>query len=101
VLPVEQRKPGAISRAGGAPESLNRYVDRYTGLLKKQVGVGVCEGNATVEPVEDAEEKYRWRLVHDNGNLIAESGQGYASRQKAKQGLTSVRTNAPGAPVES
>jgi len=57
--------------------------------------------DATVELFEDAEGKYRWRLVHDNGNLIADSGQGYSSKQKAKQGLTSVRTNAPGAPVES
>ena len=56
--------------------------------------------NATFELFADAEGKWRWRLVHDNGNIIADGGQGYASKQKAKQGLRSVQTNAPGADVE-
>ncbi len=56
--------------------------------------------DAVFELYEDAEEKWRWRLVHDNGNIVADCGQGYSSKQKAKQGLESVKTNAPGAPVE-
>jgi amphi-Trp domain-containing protein len=56
--------------------------------------------NATFELFEDSAGEYRWRLRHDNGNIIADSGQGYSSKQKAKQGLRSVRRNAPGAPVE-
>jgi uncharacterized protein YegP (UPF0339 family) len=56
---------------------------------------------ATFELYEDNEGKYRWRLRHDNGNIIADSGGGYASRQKAKQGIESVRNNAPEADVES
>jgi len=55
---------------------------------------------ATFELYEDAEGKWRWRLVHDNGNIIGDGGQGYSSKQKAKQGLRSVKTNALGAPVE-
>ncbi|MFO7926112.1 MAG: HVO_2922 family protein [Halobacteriota archaeon] len=54
---------------------------------------------ATFELFEDAGGKWRWRLVHDNGNIIADSGEGYASKQKANQGLDSVRSNAPGAYV--
>ena len=54
---------------------------------------------ATFELYEDREAKYRWRLVHENGNIIADSGEGYASRQKAKQGIESVRKNAPDADV--
>ena len=57
--------------------------------------------NATAELFADKAGKWRWRLVHDNGNIIADSGQGYSSKQKAKQGLQSVKTNAPGAPVET
>ncbi len=57
--------------------------------------------NATAELFADRAAKWRWRLVHDNGNIIADSGQGYSSKQKAKQGLQSVKTNAPGAPVET
>lgn len=41
--------------------------------------------------------KWRWRLVHRNGNIIAASGQGYVSRQKAEQGMASVMRNAPDA----
>ena len=48
--------------------------------------------------VDDADE-HRWRLVHDNGNIIADSGEGYATVQKARQGLRSVKENAPGADV--
>ena len=54
---------------------------------------------ATFDLYEDNAEEWRWRLVHDNGNIIADSSQGYASKQKAKQGLESVRNNAPGAHV--
>ena len=43
---------------------------------------------------------WRWRLVHRNGNVLADSGQSYASRQKARQGVESVRTNAGGAEIE-
>jgi len=56
--------------------------------------------NAVFELYEDNEGKWRWRLVHDNGNIISDGGQGYASKQKAKQGLQSVQTNALGAPIE-
>jgi hypothetical protein len=55
---------------------------------------------ATFELYRDREGKYRWRLRHDNGNVLADSGEGYASKQKARQGIESVKTNAPEAAVE-
>jgi len=55
--------------------------------------------NATFEVYTDAAAEWRWRLVHDNGNVIADSGEGYASRQKATQGIESVKRNAPDAEV--
>jgi hypothetical protein len=55
---------------------------------------------ATFELYEDGAGQYRWRLRHSNGNIIADSGEGYASKQKAKQGIESVQTNAPEADVE-
>jgi len=55
--------------------------------------------DATFELFADSADKWRWRLVHDNGNIIGDGGQGYSSKQKAKQGLRSVQKNAPGAPV--
>ncbi|OTF01621.1 HVO_2922 family protein [Halorubrum sp. SD683] len=56
--------------------------------------------DAVFELFRDKADKYRWRLRHGNGNVIADGGQGYASKQKAKQGLRSVKSNAPGAAVE-
>lgn len=56
--------------------------------------------NATFELYADEADKWRWRLRHDNSNIIADSGQGYASKQKAKQGLYSVQKNTPGAPID-
>ncbi len=55
--------------------------------------------DATFEIYEDDIGQYRWRLVHSNGNIIADSGEGYASKQKARQGLNSVKENAPDADV--
>ena len=55
---------------------------------------------ATFELYEDAEEMYRWRLRHENRNIIADSGEGYASKQKARQGIHSVQENAPDASIE-
>ncbi|AGN01335.1 hypothetical protein L593_06940 [Salinarchaeum sp. Harcht-Bsk1] len=55
---------------------------------------------ATFQLYEDRASEHRWRLVHDNGNVIADSGEGYASRQKARQGMSSVKQNAPGAEEE-
>ncbi|MFP4590887.1 MAG: HVO_2922 family protein [Halobacteriales archaeon] len=54
---------------------------------------------ATFVVYEDRAGKWRWRLVHDNGNIIADGGEGYASRQKCEQGIESVRRNAPEADV--
>jgi hypothetical protein len=55
--------------------------------------------DARFEVYEDAEGNYRWRLVHPNGNILADSGQGYASRQGALDGVESVRENVPDATV--
>jgi uncharacterized protein YegP (UPF0339 family) len=55
---------------------------------------------ATFELYRDQTGQFRWRLVHENGNIIADSGEGYASKQKARQGIESVKQNAPSASVE-
>jgi uncharacterized protein YegP (UPF0339 family) len=56
--------------------------------------------SATFQLYEDTAGDYRWRLRHENGNIIADSGEGYASKQKAKQGIESVKENAADASVE-
>ena len=56
--------------------------------------------SATFELYADRVDEWRWRLVHDNGNILADSGEGYSSKQKCKQGIESVKRNAPDADIE-
>ena len=58
------------------------------------------ETKAGFEVYEDRAGQFRWRLVHDNGNVIADSGEGYSTWAGAENGLRSVKRNAPGATVE-
>lgn len=55
---------------------------------------------ATFQLYRDEADAWRWRLLHDNGNIIADGGQGYATRQNALRGIESVRANAVDAEVE-
>ena len=43
--------------------------------------------------------EWRWRLVVSNGNIIADSGEGYSSKQGAKRGIESVKQNVPRARI--
>ncbi len=52
---------------------------------------------ATFELYRDRADEWRWRLRHRNGNIIADGGEGYSSKAAAKNGIESVRRNAPGA----
>lgn len=56
--------------------------------------------SATFQVYEDAAERRRWRLVHDNGHVIADGGQGYTTKRRAVDGIESVKENAPDAAVE-
>jgi uncharacterized protein YegP (UPF0339 family) len=49
------------------------------------------------EIFKDKAGQYRWRLVAPNGKSIAESGEGYSSRQACLDGIESVKKNAAGA----
>jgi uncharacterized protein YegP (UPF0339 family) len=55
---------------------------------------------ATFEVYKDRAGEYRWRLRHQNGNVIADSGEGYVTKSGAINGIESVKENAPDAPVE-
>jgi len=54
---------------------------------------------ATFELYEDNAGEYRWRLVHDNGNIIADSGEGYASKSNARDAIDRIQSYAPDADV--
>ena len=53
--------------------------------------------NVSVRIANPAGGRPRWRLRHRNGNVIADGGEGYASRSNAVEAVTRVKANAPGA----
>ena len=61
----------------------------------KRMGV-----RATFEVYEDDGGKWRWRMVHRNGNIVADSAEGYSSRLAAVDGLDAVRALAPTARLD-
>jgi len=50
------------------------------------------------EIYKDAAEKFRWRLKAPNGEVIA-SSEAYESKDGCKNGIYSVKTNAPKAEI--
>jgi uncharacterized protein YegP (UPF0339 family) len=55
---------------------------------------------AKFEIYKDKSGEFRWRLVHTNGQIIANSGEGYKAKANATNGINSVKENAPSATVE-
>ena len=55
---------------------------------------------ATFELYRDRAGEYRWRLRHQNGNIIGDSGEGYTAKASAINGIESVKENAPDAPID-
>lgn len=53
----------------------------------------------TFEVFRDKANEWRWRLVASNGNIIADSGEGYQSKQGVKRGIESVKRSVPRAQV--
>ena len=53
----------------------------------------------TFELYQDTAKEWRWRLIASNGNIIADSGEGYNSKQGAERGIESVKNNAPDATI--
>jgi amphi-Trp domain-containing protein len=64
------------------------------------VDTEAAKSGATFELYEDKAGEWRWRLRHVNGNIIADSGEGYTAKANAEKGIESVKRNAPGAFVE-
>jgi len=84
---AQQRATAAASEAAASRQTVEAELER------------IRDSQSQFELYEDAGGQYRWRLRHRNSNVIATSGEGYASRQKAQQGLAGVKRDAYGASV--
>jgi uncharacterized protein YegP (UPF0339 family) len=74
-------------------------VERVTELAAEADTLDI--GRAAFEIYEDNAGEHRWRLRHRNGNIILDSGEGYADRSGARDGIESVKRNAPAAEIET
>jgi uncharacterized protein YegP (UPF0339 family) len=52
------------------------------------------------EIYKDKSGEYRWRLTHTNGQIIADSGEGYTTKVNAIHGINSVKENASTAVID-
>ncbi|NLV10358.1 DUF1508 domain-containing protein [Halomicrobium mukohataei] len=80
---------------GGALVELETEIDdstdeAETGVVAYPPG----ESKATFELYEDNAGGYRWRLQHANGNIIADSGEGYTERREAEAAIERVSERA-------
>jgi uncharacterized protein YegP (UPF0339 family) len=57
--------------------------------------------DAAFEVYEDRAGEWRWRLRHRNGRIVADSGEGYASRHGARAAVDRVKERADGATIEA
>ncbi|MFO8116398.1 MAG: DUF1508 domain-containing protein [Halorubrum sp.] len=57
-------------------------------------------GRAAFELYADRAGKHRFRLRHRNGDILLDSGQGYATRRGARDSVERIRRYAPLAPIE-
>ncbi|NHX36125.1 MULTISPECIES: YegP family protein [Halolamina] len=52
------------------------------------------EPQTTFELYEDNAGEFRWRLRHDNGNIVADAGEGYTRRRDARDAIERVQAHA-------
>ncbi len=54
----------------------------------------------TFELYSDKKGEFRWRLRDQNGNVVAESGDSFQTKDSAQNGINLVMQRAPAAAVE-
>jgi uncharacterized protein YegP (UPF0339 family) len=97
---AKQRAREAKRRAEEAEQRAKQLAEEQSKrrLLESELH-RIADSQSQFEVYTDSEGKHRWRLRHRNRNIIADSAQGYASRQKARQGLSAAKRDAFGATV--
>ncbi|EMA65982.1 hypothetical protein C461_12443 [Halorubrum aidingense JCM 13560] len=99
---LRHRNGNIVADSGEGYASKSGAADAIERVREYAPDADVLEvGNAAFEIYEDAAEEWRWRLRHRNGNIVADSGEGYASRSSAVEAVTNVKDAAPGADDET
>ena len=83
-----------VERAG---EAVTLEIEMEWTADEGDVETGTNASKATFELYEDRAEEWRWRLRHRNGQIIADSGQGFGQRSGAVASIERVKRHAPAA----
>lgn len=92
-IPPEAVAGGDQSSEGGEASP----ADESGPAAVENEGTGTGGRTSRFEVYEDRAGEWRWRLVHWNGNIVADSGEGYTSRSNARRAARSVMRSAPNA----
>ncbi len=76
-------------------EDLKVQIEEYDALRSERVAAP----HHTFELYLDSAGEYRWRLRHKNGNIIADSAEGFSSKANALNDIESWKENAAKAPI--
>lgn len=108
---LAKREDEVFKREGAASGREEAVSNREDDVSNREDAVGAREAAATDKKEKSGESKaeffmykdnageWRWNLRHRNGNIIADSAEGYSSKAGARNGLDSVRKNTPNAPI--
>jgi uncharacterized protein YegP (UPF0339 family) len=101
VADSREEQTAAESRAGEAEAKRDAAMSEITRLEDQDARTAAAvaggasddeaDSQSRFELYTDAGDEFRWRLRHNNGNIIADGSEGYSSRQKAMQGLDAVK----------
>lgn len=88
-----QHQNGRVLADSG--ESFDSKANARRAILSVQETAGPADA-LTFDPTgfqvyQDRAGEYRWRLIHRNGNILADGGQGYASRSNADRAVRRLR----------
>jgi amphi-Trp domain-containing protein len=105
--PLVDGEPEAVDISDAEADTESAAEDEAAGDVEvvdaeaadEAIGIEAPASKARFELFEDRASEWRWRLVHNNGNIIADSGEGYSRKATARKGLESVMRNASGAAV--
>lgn len=89
----------AVSPVEDLPEDVEDLPEEADELPAPVGAADASQSLARFEVFPDRGGEWRWRLRHRNGNVIANSGEGYTRKHNAWKGLQSVMRNAPEAEV--
>ena len=102
------RSTGSYPKRTDAESDIERARQTITDAVIATLDEGLAGSDSTDEATQPRFELYRdkagewrWRFIHDDSEIMADSGEGYTRKAGAQNGLDSVRRNLPSALIST